>query len=389
MGLVLLGSPPLVAQVDPAVRYQQQLDALNRGDVAGAVALFSADAVLQGVGLCIPGCFGTAAIQREVERQVADRLRLTRTSTRTFRQVVLGQLEGQADSVQAAGAERIRLSFLALLRGEQFFLLRLTPDLTDPQTATYVASFQSPGAPPLPRPAGLLGALVVADTFDGAPGPLQNHRPGVAPPRAAWEIESGQWDLVQAQVRERSAVPADTRAVIDTGLTAKVLAADLTWVAGRMGLVLRYVNPGNWVMIWYDGFGTLVSAMLTAQGGFVELAREPWDWGAPGTPRHWEVQDFGDRFQVSIDRQVRAVIPTAAAAQCTRAGLFNREGPENRFDNFQVRPLLPGSVPALSQVALPPVPESIPQFRPLGDGRTPGPVSRYHAMRNGATGSRQ
>ncbi|MEK7215097.1 MAG: nuclear transport factor 2 family protein, partial [Chloroflexota bacterium] len=47
--------------------------ALPRGDVPGLMATFAPDAVYQGLGLCAARpCVGAAAIQREMERQVAD-----------------------------------------------------------------------------------------------------------------------------------------------------------------------------------------------------------------------------------------------------------------------------------------------------------------------------
>ena len=57
--LAALAAPPsAAAQTDPATLFAQFVDARNRGDVAGAVALFADDVIYRG-GACTP-CIGAA-----------------------------------------------------------------------------------------------------------------------------------------------------------------------------------------------------------------------------------------------------------------------------------------------------------------------------------------
>src|ERR1700683_2107483 len=66
-----------LAQADPLIVEQQLLDALARGDVQAALALFTEDAVIDSEsGLCAKApCVGKAAIRKDFERYVADKSR--------------------------------------------------------------------------------------------------------------------------------------------------------------------------------------------------------------------------------------------------------------------------------------------------------------------------
>ena len=68
---------PTPGQVDPVALAQQQLDALNAGDLDAAMAFFTDDAVWQGSSGCLASCVGTAAIRAEWATFVADHLRVT------------------------------------------------------------------------------------------------------------------------------------------------------------------------------------------------------------------------------------------------------------------------------------------------------------------------
>src|ERR1700679_1926897 len=63
-----------LAQEDPVAVQQKLVDALARGDVGAALALFTADSVIDAEsGLCAKApCVGKAAIQKDLERFVAD-----------------------------------------------------------------------------------------------------------------------------------------------------------------------------------------------------------------------------------------------------------------------------------------------------------------------------
>jgi hypothetical protein len=51
--LILAAATGARAQVDPKALRQQQSEAITRGDVAGALALYADDAVIDGASLCV------------------------------------------------------------------------------------------------------------------------------------------------------------------------------------------------------------------------------------------------------------------------------------------------------------------------------------------------
>ncbi|MBI3961476.1 MAG: beta-propeller fold lactonase family protein, partial [Deinococcus sp.] len=143
---------PLVP-VDPVDLFQQQVDALNQGDVAGVLATLADDAVLLSL-FCQP-CSGREAIQRNIEFQVANQFHLTLTRIGSFdingsvrhRDIVantaVGQLEVRGDVFRAPGFQRVVGSFLVLVRGDKITFSRITLDPSDPETAAFLAFIQA------------------------------------------------------------------------------------------------------------------------------------------------------------------------------------------------------------------------------------------------------
>jgi ketosteroid isomerase-like protein len=75
---LLLGAAAVApAHADPVAVQQQLLDALARGDVTAALDLYTEDAVIDSEsGHCTKApCVGRAAIQKDLERYVADKSR--------------------------------------------------------------------------------------------------------------------------------------------------------------------------------------------------------------------------------------------------------------------------------------------------------------------------
>jgi hypothetical protein len=65
--LTLTVSTVALAQTDPAALAKQFLEAIDRGNAAGALALYTDDAVKDGGGGCgAAPCVGRAAIQKEL-----------------------------------------------------------------------------------------------------------------------------------------------------------------------------------------------------------------------------------------------------------------------------------------------------------------------------------
>ena len=140
--LILVAAAGAVAQADPVAVQQQLLDALARGDVAGALALFSEDAVIDSEsGLCARApCVGKAAIQKDLERYVADKSRRsTPLNTYVSGNVLVTRFEARSATIQKAGVDRIILWGIREMRGDKIASYRCClPDRTDPQTARFL-----------------------------------------------------------------------------------------------------------------------------------------------------------------------------------------------------------------------------------------------------------
>ena len=107
--LTLAAAPVALAQSDPAVLLKQYVEAINRGDAAGALAMFADDAVFDVPGgLCAaaPGV-GKATIQKELESRVADKFHFTTLKTYIAGNVLTGRFEFRSDTIKKAGVERI------------------------------------------------------------------------------------------------------------------------------------------------------------------------------------------------------------------------------------------------------------------------------------------
>ena len=131
---------PTPGQIDLAALEQQQIDALNAGNLDAAMAFFTDDAVFQGSRGCLAApCDGTAAVRAEYATFVAGHTRVTNISRQVSGNTVTGVNESASDTIRAAGVERIRFSFTDEWRGDKISSRILVIDVSDAQTATYLA----------------------------------------------------------------------------------------------------------------------------------------------------------------------------------------------------------------------------------------------------------
>jgi hypothetical protein len=142
-GLLMLGAAAgALAQGNPVAVQQQLLDAHARGDVAGALALFTEDAVIDAEsGLCARApCVGKAAIQKDLERYVADKSRrMTPLNTYVSGNVLVTRFEARSATIQKTGVDRIILWGIREMGGDKIASTRCClPDRTDPQTARFL-----------------------------------------------------------------------------------------------------------------------------------------------------------------------------------------------------------------------------------------------------------
>jgi hypothetical protein len=90
--------------------YRQFITAVNRGDAAAALALFSDDAQLSGVPPnCVPNpCSGRAAIQTQLQFEVANHIQLQLLgSVNVLNGNVTAEVAHRGDPIRAAGVSRV------------------------------------------------------------------------------------------------------------------------------------------------------------------------------------------------------------------------------------------------------------------------------------------
>ena len=137
--LMLAASTVAHAQSDPAALLKQVVEAIARGDTAGALALFADDAIIDGAGLCAAApCVGKAAIQQELEREVADKVHVTLLQTSVSGNVVTSRFEFRNDTIKKSGVERIIGWWIVETQGDKISYVRgAIPDHSDQQTARF------------------------------------------------------------------------------------------------------------------------------------------------------------------------------------------------------------------------------------------------------------
>jgi hypothetical protein len=138
--LLLAAITEVTAQTDPKALRQQQFEAIARGDVAAALALYTENAVIDGTGLCArTPCVGKAEIQKELERRVAEKISATGLSYFVSGPVVTTRFEVRSDTIKKSGVERIIGWDIFETKGDKTAAARGPLwERTDPQTAQYL-----------------------------------------------------------------------------------------------------------------------------------------------------------------------------------------------------------------------------------------------------------
>jgi ketosteroid isomerase-like protein len=140
MTLILAAATGPLAQVDRKALRQQHFEAFARGDVVGALALYADDAVVDGGGLCAAApCVGKAAIQKDLERRMAEKISATGLSYYVSGPVVTTRFEVRSDPIQQAGVDRLIGWDIFEMKGDKIAAARGPLwERTDPQTARFV-----------------------------------------------------------------------------------------------------------------------------------------------------------------------------------------------------------------------------------------------------------
>jgi ketosteroid isomerase-like protein len=136
--LTLAAVTVALAQSDPAALLEKHDEAINRGDVAGALALYADDAVIDGGGCEVAPCVGKAAIQKDLERGMANKPHVTILKQYVSGNVVTSRVEFRSDRVKQAGVERVIGWVITAMQGEKIVYTRGgIGDRSDPQTARF------------------------------------------------------------------------------------------------------------------------------------------------------------------------------------------------------------------------------------------------------------
>lgn len=140
------------AQEDPASVAKALYYAINRGDLAGALALFADDAVRIS-SQCPPpaGCVGKDGIGTELARVIGIHQTVTVLSEQVSGDTVTERVEVRNDTTRKLGIDRIIANATYIVRGGKIISQRAVQDTSDPQTAQFVAATAATQASSLPK----------------------------------------------------------------------------------------------------------------------------------------------------------------------------------------------------------------------------------------------
>ncbi|NQW16307.1 MAG: hypothetical protein HQ478_02360 [Chloroflexi bacterium] len=193
--------------------------------------------------------------------------------------------------------------------------------------------------PPAPE-TGLTYVNVIEDAFGDVNGTdLNGNLPDVGPASSTWMAPSlvGEWESQNGVAIETTGIAwADHRLVIDSGVSDGVIEADITLQSGIAGLVLRYQDESNWIMVWATDSGVWVGK-VTAESGFKLIARYRYNWGSAGTTKNMKAHMTGDQIVIEVDGRQFRPITESDLITATSHGLFSRSAQSNAFDNFFVK----------------------------------------------------
>ena len=141
--LLIASCATVPAENDPGFMLQRLADAIARGDVAAASALYTDDA---SVDVHAPGslcsaapCVGKVAIQKDLERRASLKQQTIITNTYVFGNVVTFRGELRNEAVQKAGSDRAIVWGIYETRGDKFSRAHTGIfERADPQTARFL-----------------------------------------------------------------------------------------------------------------------------------------------------------------------------------------------------------------------------------------------------------
>jgi len=125
-----------VSTSQPTVLYNQFVSALNRGDVTGAVALFSPDSRIV-TPLCQPWCADSSAIAGDFRTDAAIHSHVTFADVRVRGDLLTSRVTLTAPQLPGGIQRAVGRNTVQVYKN-RIVLLRLDFDRTDPQTAVFL-----------------------------------------------------------------------------------------------------------------------------------------------------------------------------------------------------------------------------------------------------------
>lgn len=159
---------------DLARIYRQAIEAINRGDVNGALALMTEDVQLQGTPGCLAApCRGKTAVRQDLEQDAAAHLQIQSLgSILVSGNTVKANTAHRADLLRGTGISRIIINETATFQGDKISRLVFEPESTDPQSAALVRLLTAgpppaaPAQPPAVRPPSTGDGGLVRSTLE-------------------------------------------------------------------------------------------------------------------------------------------------------------------------------------------------------------------------------
>ena len=139
-------TPPPAA--DPLALLNAEIAARNRGDIAGAVALFADNATFT-TAACRP-CTTKAGITDTLQHLLTDHWQITPFNSQVSGNSVTGKATLTADSIRARGFQRIIADESLTEQNGLITSFTSNPDPSDPQTAQFLAAASGPPPTGLP-----------------------------------------------------------------------------------------------------------------------------------------------------------------------------------------------------------------------------------------------
>ncbi len=202
--------------------------------------------------------------------------------------------------------------------------------------------------PPIgpPAPSAPPNDAWLYDSFNSADFSLLSHRTSeINPSGEGWTDVNGLWMLLDQQASEQSGVfgplGIDRFAVIDTGTDEYELKSKVTWDGGRVGVFFsgRSNSPddaGRNGFIFFRSGETLHVGRLIGGVYFPIASTERFSWRA-GQTKTLRVEVEGDRARLKLGGRTIFRFSNATLEGSTWAGLFQRGGQDERYNDFTVK----------------------------------------------------